>query len=64
MKWLLLRPAQVLRVGAVACALAAAPTLARADQIDRVLVNDSADVAVCVRYHHAEYADGRRRFAI
>ena len=45
MKWLLLRPAQVFRVGAVACALAAVPTVATADQIDRVLVNDSADVA-------------------
>ncbi len=45
MKWLLLRPAHVLRVGVVACALAAVPTVAKADQIDRVLVNDSADVA-------------------
>ena len=41
MKWLLPRPASVLCLGA----LALAPTAARADQIDRVLVTDSAEIA-------------------
>ncbi len=44
MKWLLLRPARLARLGAVACALAAAPTVAKADQIDRVLIADSGTV--------------------